>query len=66
MARPVQPRSADSYMREVQNLSRLRNSIVLDTRVDERARAKALAAIDELIRIVRVFAAAANANMTAA
>jgi hypothetical protein len=53
-------------MREVQNLSRLRNSIVLDTRVDERARAKALAAIDELIRIVRVFAAAANANMTAA
>ena len=56
MARPVQPRSAESYMREAQNLLRLRNSIVLDTRVDERARARTLSTIDELIRMLRVFA----------
>lgn len=61
MARPVQPRSAESYMREAQNLLRLRNSIVLDIRVGERERAKALACIDELIRVMQTFAESAIA-----
>ena len=56
MARPVQVRSAESYMREAQNLLRLRNSIVLDSKVDERERSKALRAIDELIQFLQTFA----------